>query len=101
MGKRHDVSKVSEFGLEKGKDFRIGPPKISHFAKLEWQKTMLEGKRRLNFFSKLSLLFAKKPSFLSVQLGMLHLLSADNVYIGIKSKDGALRGYKVKMQHVQ
>jgi len=32
-----------------GKDFRIGPPKISHFATLEWQKTMLEAKRRLNF----------------------------------------------------
>ena len=31
------------------KDFRIGPPKISHFATLEWQKTMLEAKRRLNF----------------------------------------------------
>jgi len=30
-------------------DFRIGPPKISHFATLEWQKTMLEAKRRLNF----------------------------------------------------
>jgi len=32
-----------------GKDFRIGPPIISHFATLEWQKTMLEAKRRLNF----------------------------------------------------
>ena len=33
----------------KRKDFRIGPPKISHFATLEWQKTMLEAKRRVNF----------------------------------------------------
>jgi len=31
------------------KDFRIGPPKISHFATLEWLKTMLEAKKRLNF----------------------------------------------------
>ena len=50
VSKKTDNSTVRLSPLDfKGKDFRIGPPKISHFATLEWQKTMLEAKRRVNF----------------------------------------------------
>jgi len=44
---------------------RIGPPKISHFATLEWQKMMLEAKRRLNFDTEMQQSADNKSTYIS------------------------------------